>query len=340
MKILQSLKEEMFLHYSNSIRFILILFLFQACDRDDVTQPVDDGLPPVTPVNLSVFRERDGEAGIEWRRINTPELKVYRIYRSENNPADPVLIDSTIDNYYIDYSLDYDTVYYYFISAVDIFNRESPLSAPVNAEPLNVYPPDTPFLIEINGRNWEGRQSVHLFWQPVQDSDLDMYEIYRDTIPDFNADSSNIAGRTTTNEFDDYADLELLIEYYYNIVAVDKGGLKSAEGPTVSDIILNTPLQIFPANEMSVAPFSEFEIKTVSEPAYYKIVIQSNQFYGIIRELNFQSEAVDSVISVEFSSTQLTSNKKYYWRIFTFTQNYRDPNSFSDLYSFSISSEF
>ncbi len=141
--------------------FIALTFIiYQSCERSDITSPIDDGLPPATPVNLSIFRARDGEIGIEWLKNREPDINGYNIYRSIGDTINLIKIDSTQEDYHIDYYLEYDSTYYYRISAVDKFGNESLLTPPVSAKPENLYPPYTPFMIEINARNWNDFLSV------------------------------------------------------------------------------------------------------------------------------------------------------------------------------------
>lgn len=318
---------------------ILLLAFLVSCERDNISQPVDDGLPPASPAALNMFRERDGEIGIEWLKNSEPDFKLFRIYRSINTDTNLALIDSTVDEFYIDYYLEYNLTYYYWISAVDNYNRESNLSGPLIGRPANLYSPDAPYMIEINARNWD-EPKIHLFWYPVEDTDLAGYKIYRDTTADFTTSEENYIGLAGNNEFDDTTNLELLTEYFYRISAVDKGNLTSSSSGAVSDILLNKPELVFPTEESLVEPFSQFRIKTVSEPAIYKIVIQSNELYGIVGELNFSSNLRDSVIAVNFNSSELEGYRKYYWKVYTYTSSYRDPNSFSPMQCFTVKSGF
>ena len=120
------------------------------------------------------------------------------------------------------------------------------------------------------------------------------------------------------------------------MIGVDKGGLKSNASYIINDIILNKPEIIFPQNNTTVNYFDAFKIKTVSFPAIYKIIIQSNEFFGTIDEINFSTSDKDSIISVNFNSYFLESYRKYYWRIIVYSGYSNDPNTFSGLNSFII----
>ncbi len=174
---------------------------------------------------------------------------------------------------------------------------------------------------------------------PVENSDLLGYEIYRDTISNFSPSTLNFLQITSTNEYYDTNNLVFLKRYYYKILSVDKGMLRSSASAAVSDIILNKPIPIFPQDNSLVNPFDSFQIKTVSLPADYKIIIQTNELTGIVQTIDFHSELADSLISITFDTRRLSYFRKYFWRIYTFTESELDPNSISDLYSFILKSD-
>jgi len=301
----------MLLNYK-PIVFLFILLLLQSCDRSSVSEPVDDGLPPAQPSNLSVYYARDGEIGIEWRRNNEPDLMGYNIYRSIGETDEFALLDFTTNEYYIDSSLEYDLTYFYKISAVDIASRESNLSQIVSATPENYYAPLSPGSLIINARNWYDSLSIKLSWSPPVDNDLAGYEIYRGDSSGFAPAENNFIGFSSTLSFTDKSNLELLKSYFYKIISVDKGGLKSIPSLEISDMIFDSPVIISPANGTNINYNSEFRIKTVGAEARYKLVIQANELVGIIEEANISSNIVNGEIEIN------------------------SPNSFTDLYNFTI----
>ncbi|MBU2491164.1 MAG: hypothetical protein KJ571_00965 [Bacteroidetes bacterium] len=318
---------------------ISLVIILISCGRDTVLEPIVDDTPPGIPGGFQVFGARDGEIGIEWKKNPDPNDK-YLIYRSVNNQDNYKLIDSTFDEFYIDFPLSYDSTYYYKISAKDNFNRESGKTAAVFAQPINLRSPLVPRSLDISARNWSGSIYIYLNWYSSESSDVLGYEVYRDTLENFTPDSSNIIGFTNNLFFVDTRNLIMLEEYYYKLKAVDKGGLKSVESAEVSDYVLNNPELIFPSNNINTNNFNFVEIKTVSKPADYKIVFQTNEFFGTIYEINVYSDEIDKVISVPLQSVSVFSPyKKYYWRVFTYSVNSSDPNSFSDLHSFTITAQ-
>ena len=321
-------------------RLILVcLFFLIGCDREKPNEVIDDGVSPSPPTGLGLFREYDGEVGLEWNGNLEFDISFYNIYRSIDSLSNFNKIESTTNLFYVDYPLDYDSIYYYKITAVDNSNLESGFSNLVRAQPKNIYAPFRPFGLNINARNWEDKQSVLLWWDAPFQSDVVKFHIYRDTQESVTVNSGFFIGTSENYSFVDSSSLDLLTDYFYVVVAEDKGGLTSEPSFVISDIILNKPEPILPANNSFVDYFTEFQIKTVSYPANYKIVIQSNEVSGIIRELNFSSDKVDEVISVKLSGVTFQPYRKYFWRVFTYTTNRLDPNSFSELHGFTIQPE-
>ena len=310
--------------------------LFTGCQRDTPVEIEDDGIPPAKPIGLKVWYSYDGEIGIEWNKNLENDISFYKIFRTIGVNSDYTLIDSTSSTFYSDLNLEYDSTYYYKISAVDQFGRESNLSDSVFATPKNLYSPYPPYYLNINGRNWDDSLSVKITFGESFSSDVQFYEVHRSLIDGFEPEEESMIGKTDRLSFTDSGKLELLTTYYYKIIAVDKGGLKSVPSVQVSDLILDKPIPITPANNSEVDYFAEFEIQTCSLPANYKIVIQSNVVYGPEIELNFSSSLTNSSVRVPIKNVTFSPYTDYYWRIYTYTQNNNIPNSFSELYKFTI----
>ena len=128
----------------------------------------------------------------------------------------------------------------------------------------------------------------------------------------------------------------ILVEYFYRVVAVDKGNLKSEPTRELSDIIFNKPQIVFPEDNAEVTFLDEFEIKLISKPADYKIVIQKNEFFDIIREINFTADEVDVNRSIPIANTVFEQYRDYYWRVITYSNSSSEPNSFTDINKFRI----
>ncbi|MCX6149485.1 MAG: hypothetical protein NTX22_03055 [Ignavibacteriales bacterium] len=315
---------------------LFILPIVFGCDRVTSNNFNDDGLPPAVPANLNIFYAQDGTIGLEWKRNSEVDLKGYNIYRSINDTANFIKIYFTSSDYFYNDSLYYDSTYYYYISAVDNENKESRRSNIVSEKPINYKAPDTPRNLEINARNWIDSISIFLKWDANFESDVAGYLVFRSESPDFNPDNNTFIGNTKVNSFTDKNNLELYKIYYFKIKAIDKGGLESNSSLQVSDLILGTPKILFPKDNSTVNYFTNFLITALPFPTRYKIVVQTNQYFGEIWSKEFESSVVNDTISISFDANYITANTIYYWRIATYSANSLEPNSITNLFSFII----
>jgi len=321
---------------------ILLFIILSGCHREEITSS-DDGMPPSAPIGLLIYAAFDGQIGLSWQKNNEPDIYGYNIYRSVNDSLHFQLINFVTQNYYIDQNLDYDIMYYfmyyYKITSVDKFNRESSFSIMVSAQPKNIYKPLRPQYVKINARNLDSDKYILINWSPSPDNDIHHYEIYRSTADTVKIIPENLIDTVSRNFYIDNKQLNILTKYSYSIVAIDKGGLKSQPTNPVSDIILNKPVLIYPPDNSILDSINKFEFIGVSRPTNYKLVIQSDPAYGIVYEYDFYTEKVDTIISIKLSDIYLQPYRTYYWRIFTFTQN-SEPNSMSDIFTFTYNSKY
>lgn len=316
------------------INISIVFILFLSCSRESLVEPIDDGKPPAIPTNLQVFGAHDGEIGIEWDKNTESNIAGYKIYRSINHPDNFIFLTEINDNYFIDEHLEYDSTYYYKISVLNSFGHESSMTDFVYAKPINFYSPLSPNNVRINARNWPSTPTILLYWDSPWDTDIKGYYIYRSTTEIFDADTLHYLDYTQLTSYSDNKNIMPLTKYYYKIKAVDKGYLTSPSTFVISDVVLNSPTLIFPSNNSTIHELKEFRFKTVSLPAKYKLVIQSNDVYGTVKEFDFSSELADQEIIVDASTVQLESSKAYTWRVFTYTSSEIDPNSFSESFTF------
>jgi hypothetical protein len=312
---------------------IIVLLLLGGCERPTESDN-GDNTPPVVPAGLQVYYASDGEVGIEWLTNRTVSLSGYNIYRSTDD-SNYLLIDFTTSFYYIDYSLSYDSVYYYKVSAVSRTGIETALSSSVSARPVNRYTPRIPAQFFINARNWLGKRSIFLNWTANEETDLAVYKIYRSSTESFEADSSRFFTFITIPEFEDTTAGELFTRYYYKIKAVDKGNLESGASAERSDVILDEPAPLFPADNGTVSGFWEFRFISSGAPARYRLIVQTSPFFGEIWQTEINSTAIHDTVNVDVPSGVLYYNTPYYWKVAAFTES-TQPNSLSQLNKFII----
>jgi len=305
-----------------------------SCERLTETSVTDDGLPPAVPVGLRIVFSYDGEVGLEWNVNNEPDIRGYNIYQRENKTIS-TLIAFTTDSYFFDDSLNYDSQYYYKISAVDLVGEESAATSEILAEPENIYSPIAPRFPAVNARNWEENLSVYLSWEKSFESDVEKYFVFRSEEQGYIPDTSSFIGESAQNYFNDTTALKMDIKYFYKIVAIDKGGLISTPSEEVSDEIYHSASLIFPLDSAEVPFFDYFKIKTINKPATYRISVMTNPFFSEYWATEFYSEATDDTISVSFNPDYVNANVRYYLRIAVYSIS-EQPNSISNLYNFII----
>jgi fibronectin type 3 domain-containing protein len=323
-------------------RFYLLLYItlviaLSGCRRDIYTNNTVTGLPPAVPVGLKVVSAYDGAVLIAWQNNMEADFSGYNVFRSINNSSF-LFLTFTSNNYYFDDSLNYQLNYYYKVNAVNNAQMESLFSDSVLAQPVNLYPPAAPANLSftISARNWEGQRSVVLTWNPNSEGDVAWYYVYKSTMDNFTADSNTFIGKSHTPNYTDTINLALYTNYYYKLRAVDKGNLQSNESRIVHDMIFDIPAVLFPPNGTQTAFFSQFAIKTLSVPANYKIVVQTNQFFDEFWSTVVSSSILNDTLNIDFTPPFLNANTTYYWRVSTYSQNSSDPNSISQLYQFTI----
>lgn len=316
--------------------FIIIILSLSviSCERLTETSIADDCLPPAVPVGLRIVFGYDGEVGLEWNANNEADIRGYNVYRRENKTVS-ILIAFTTDSYFFDDSLNYDSQYYYKISAVDLAGKESAATSEILAEPENIYSPVPPRFPLINARNWENNLSIYLSWEKSFESDVEKYFVFRSEEQGFIADTNSFIGESTQNYFNDTIDLKLDTKYFYKIEAIDKGGLISPASEEVNDEIYQTASLIFPEDSAEVGYFDFFKIKTINKPAAYRISVMTNPYFGEYWAAEFYSQATDDTISVRFNPDYVDVNVNYYLRIAVYSVS-EQPNSISNLYNFII----
>ncbi len=316
--------------------FLFSIFLIWGCEREKITEIIDDGIPPKQPVGLKIVYAFDGEIDLQWQANREEGIAGYNIYRAVNNPAKFSKIDFTKDIFYTDDYLYYDSLYIYKITAVDIFDRESQPSDTVSAKPVNRFNPLRIWSLKVNAHNWTDSPEILLRWIPNRETDIAYYEIHRSEIQGFTPQGSTLAATVSGFTFTDSVNVEILKRYYYRIIAVDKGGLKSKPGNTDSDIILDKPEPVFPPDSSNTTYFTDFKLITSAYPANYKIVIASSPVGEILHEINVHSDLISDTLSVPVGSFTFEIYKTYYWQIHTFTKTSEEPNSISRQVSFTI----
>jgi fibronectin type 3 domain-containing protein len=313
---------------------IIALFVLNGCGRIEYTEPVISNEAPLVPIGLTIRDAFDGMIGLSWSKNSQADISGYDVYSSVITDTNFVKIGFTSNNYYDDFGLEYNSVYYYAIKAVNNSGLQSDLSSAVSAIPKNRYAPIEPYVVKINARNIGDTLQIFLSWSPSIDKDIAYYEIYRDTVEFVEHIREKNIGTTDKTNFVDKTNLKIGTKYFYKIRAYDKGGLRSPLTEIVSDYILDKPGLIYPPDKSEINTIENFRIKTVNGEAKYKLIIQNSAVGGIIKEIDFEANASANEHFIDVRGLLLEGYKTYFWRVATFTNNNTAPNSYSNLYSF------
>ncbi len=299
---------------------------------EEVTGP--DTTPPSPPQGLYVYFAGDGMVILVWQNNKESDLSFYKIYRGTDSVSFSFIGQAT-ENIFTDKGLDYDTTYYYYITAVDNSGNESKPSAIVSAKPVNLYPPDQPFGLTVDAHNDPDGIYFNLKWYKNPDGDIKLYKIFRANKSNFIPSDSNLIGTSKLNFFRDTINLLIGRRYYYKIVAVDKGNLESKPSFEDDDIALKTPQLLKPDDNSMIGYDLTFKFKKVDNASGY-IIFLSTSKYGneIWKKIIYQSP--NDTISVNYTGPSLYNGGRYFWKVATFSKDENIINSISETRSFTI----
>ncbi|MFN3693973.1 MAG: fibronectin type III domain-containing protein [Ignavibacterium sp.] len=294
---------------------IVTIFVLTLSCSEIVTPP--DTFPPDTPKNFILLGAGDGQAHFRWERNFEPDFKEYRLYRSVNNINSFHLLVSLTQTEYVDRFLDYDSVYYYYLTAVDFAGNESVRTNIIDVQPLNISAPLPPSRLLVQGTNnpAQGLLEIKLSWLPPNVSDLRNYRIYRGNDSNFIPDQLSLIDTTTVSSY-----LDRLVvsnqRYYYKIVAVDKGGKTSFPTSAANDIILQNAVLVSPANNSRFTDPKTFKWGSVSDAVAYEVFVGNGPLSGVI-----WSSGKTTQTEISYTGPNLISSKVYYWWVGSYSKN-------------------
>jgi len=320
----------------NFIFVLGLIILISGCSRqmDEITGP--DKTPPSPPQGLYVYFAGDGMVILIWQNNREPDLSFYKVYRGTDSIRFHLVGKST-ENIFTDKELDYDTTYFYYITAVDNSGNESEPSSIVSAKPVNIYPPTQPFGLAVFAHNDPDGIYFNLNWYKNPDGDIKLYKIFRANKPNFTPGDSNLIATSETNFFRDTLNLSMNQRYYYKIVAVDKGGLESKPSFEDDDIILKTPELIEP-NDNSITGYDPtFKFKKVENANGYIIFLSTSKYGNEIWKKIIYGQNQSDTISVNYTGPSLYNGRTYFWKVATFSKSENIINSISEIRNFTVS---
>ncbi len=150
----------------------------QSAESSPLIVRIDD-LPPVAPVGL-FGTPGSGSASLDWFDNLESDLAGYNVYiNTENDIAGSSLANSAgivAESEFSALGLEYQTEYFFWVTAVDLSQNESSASAPLQLTTLaeDETPPAAPTGLSASGRN----VSVQLYWNENTEPDLLGYRVY------------------------------------------------------------------------------------------------------------------------------------------------------------------
>lgn len=286
--------------------FGLIALSYFGCS--EITAPADV-FPPDTPKFFTLIGGGDGQVHFRWEKNIEPDLKAYRLYRSKNNITSFSLLVEIVATEYVDRFLNYDSTYYYYLTAIDNAGNESSSTNIIDIQPLNLSAPQPPSRLNVSGTNnpVQGISQIVLSWVPPDIGDLKNYLIYR------GVDSAFVPGPTTfidSTSIAVYSDILTVLntKYYYKILAVDKGQKISLPSKPNSDLILSSPVLVSPSNNSRFGSPKTFQWDGVQNAVDYVVFVGNGPFSDVI-----WSSGKTKDLTINYTGTNLNSSQVYYW---------------------------
>ncbi|MEZ5339443.1 MAG: fibronectin type III domain-containing protein [bacterium] len=199
----------------------------------------DDLTPPAAPENLVATTNDPGSVALDWDDVSDPTLDGYNVYASTDGPFEIGDPGAELLNLFPVGSSDYiagglvpNTTYYFGVSSVDMVGNISPLSNIAEATTSNDDPPGMPTGLTVN---IIGSETVDLSWTAPGDGDVQGYNIYIGSTPDFDlADGTKQDGALYPGTSGTRSGLTPSVEYYARVTAVDIFNLESQPSNSVN----------------------------------------------------------------------------------------------------------
>lgn len=282
----------------------------------EITAPADT-FPPAEPKNFTLIGGGDGQAHFRWEGNVEPDLKAYRLYRSENNLTAFRLLVEISQTEYVDRFLNYDSTYYYYLSAIDNAGNESSPTNIIDIQPLNLSAPQPPSRLNVSGFNspQQGTMEILVSWTPPDIGDLKNYLVYRGADSTFVPSASTFIDSTNIAVYIDRF-VQLNQKYHYKIIAVDKGYKVSLPSKSSNDLILSSPILVSPANNTGFGTPRIFKWDGVTNAVNYVVFVGNGPFSDVI-----WSSGKTTASEIGYSGPALQISKVYYWWVGAYSKD-------------------
>lgn len=290
-----------------------------------------DGKGPAQVTGLSVKSISPSRLDLTWTQITESNLDHYNIYRGSTsgfviNIGATQPIDTSISNSYSDTGLNPSTTYFYRVAAVDKDGNIGPLSSEISGTTEDI--PDTSPPSQVTGLTVKtgSTTQLNLAWDKNSESDLDHYNIYMGTSPNFavSLDSTTPTGNSDTNSYQSKG-LVSSTTYYYKVAAVDNTGnigplSLEKSGTTAVSSSSTTQDKTAPpkVTGLSVKSVSSSELKLkwtgvkASDLDHYNIYSSTKSKFTVSPG---KTPASGTSATNSYSNTGLHASTKYYFKV-------------------------
>lgn len=303
---------------------VFIRFAVTAVDTYDNESPLStqvsgmceasyDYSPPPAPKGLTITSIGNGAVSLRWTPVEADDLKGYNMYWRGGAPADSLSANRMFvsGNSIIITNLDYETLYYFAVTAVDLSGNESAFSVQQSGKPLNTTSPSPPTGVNIAAENVDVPK-INVYWAQNTEPDISHYNVYRALSAAGLDDSLSAFITSTFQEYYTDINVEVGITYFYKITAVDKEEWESSSSSIVSDRILPPVELISPVNYQYTGVQPTFFWKPVEGAEKYVITLMSSRIGGEIWYIEVNKNTTELLYS---GSIPLISGNTYYWRV-------------------------
>ena len=265
------------------------------------------------PAGFTIETIGNREATLSWNPSPGTKIVGYRLYWQADEPVDTASsYESTEDTHITLTGLDYNTTYYFAVSARDKSGSESPFSSQLYGMPLNTTPPSAPAGLSVQAVN-DNSPRITVSWAPNAESDFSHYFVYRSTSEGIFDDPPVVTDRES------YTDTSVNIGtlYYYRVTAVDEGELESLPSIVNGDTVLPAVTLVGPIDWQTVTGTPRFTWEPVEGALSYLLFVKTSRIGGDI----WQTEVVGDVTSVDYTGTYtFLDDETYFWQVGTVTR--------------------
>jgi len=319
-----------------SLFLLILILIWSGCQKISSIPTSEDNFIIVPPTNLTVAEAGDASILIYWDPISAVGLSYYNVYFGTNGKSFHLIAETTDNLFFMD-SLNYDSTYYFQVTAVYLNDSESTPSNVVSAKPVNEFSPAMPTGLIVRGHNDNSGDYMTVIWSANTDGDLGGYEIYKDTSAAFQPDTisfSNLAATSVINAYRDSSRLIVNKNYYYRIIAFDFAHWRSKPSQAEGDQILNRPYLISPPDNstFNVQNDLTFTFRPVAGSSGYIFYISTSPSGGDVYTASLDADQ-DSLF---LAGSSLNPNELYFWHVAATTIDPNTPNSVSSVFSFTV----